>query len=571
MLTNHSDGEFKMIAAIALDLGTTSIKAGLLDHDGVLGNIIVKPAPPISANNGRYESDALAYAAVAEQALDECLAGAGGCKVLGLCSQRSSFLIWEQASGQPLTPLISWQDARGAASCDALRAQQGVIRELTGLPLAPYYFAPKLRSMLQDNPAWLARLERGELRVGTLDTFLIWRWSGGRQHLTDASMAARTLLMDINRQQWSPVLCDLFGIPPHILPRIEPSAGMNLLLENGLTLQASIGDQSAALIASVREDRAEALVNLGTGGFVVRYAPEGVAQPDGYLRTLVYQDSAHRAHLAIEGTLNSIAAALAPYPFGECKVGDMAIDDDIYCLAEPSGLGAPYFCNDFGIVFSQPVAHLPPQRIAALLLEAIIFRVARILEDFHREAALESVYLSGGLSGSTCLQQGIAQCAPPTRYCEAAVCGRRCDAVIPAPAASAHRVMTAPPTRYCEAAVCGRRCDAVIPAPAASAHCVMTAPPTRYCEAAVCGRRCDAVIPAPAASAHRVMTAHCAQCAVYLVRQGESSLLGAALLAAGMAPAPQRDVEKILVERGDTALPEKYQRWKEWLDGLLAC
>ena len=502
MLTNHSDDEFKMIAAIALDLGTTSIKAGLLGHDGVLGYIIVKPAPTISANNGRYESDALAYAAVAEQALDECLAGAGGCKVLGLCSQRSSFLIWEQASGQPLTPLISWQDARGAASCDPLRAQQGVIRELTGLPLAPYYFAPKLRGVLQDNPGWLARLERGELRVGTLDTFLIWRWSGGRQHLTDASMAARTLLMDINRQQWSPALCDLFGIPPHILPRIEPSAGMNLLLENGLTLQASIGDQSAALIASVREDRAEALVNLGTGGFVVRYAPEGVAQPDGYLRTLVYQDSARHAHFAIEGTINSIAAALAHYPVEECRAENLAIDD-VYCLAEPSGLGAPYFRNDFGIVFSQPVAHLPPQRIAALLLEAIIFRVARILEDFHREHALESIYLSGGLSGSTCLQQGIAQCAPPTRYCEAAVCGRRCDAVIPAPAAFAHRVMTA-------------------------------------------------------------------TCAVYLVRQGESSLLGAALLAAGMAPAAQRDVEKILVERGDTALPEKYQRWKGWLDGLLA-
>ena len=172
-----------------------------------------------------------------------------------------------------------------------------------------------------------------------------------------------------------------------------------------------------------------------------------------------------------EGILGAIVyIALAHYPVEECRAENLAIDD-VYCLAEPSGLGAPYFRNDFGIVFSQPVAHLPPQRIAALLLEAIIFRVVRILEDFHREAALESVYLSGGLSGSTCLQQGIAQCA---------------------------------------------------------------------------------------------------HCAVYLVRQSESSLLGAALLATGMAPAAQRDVEKILVERGDTALPEKYQRWKGWLDGLLA-
>jgi len=82
---------------------------------------------------------------------------------LGLCSQRSSFLIWEQASGQPLTPLISWQDNRGAASCEELRAHEKSIRSLTGLPLAPYYFAPKLRAVLQDNPGWLARLESGDL------------------------------------------------------------------------------------------------------------------------------------------------------------------------------------------------------------------------------------------------------------------------------------------------------------------------------------------------------------------------------------------------------------------------
>ena len=111
-----------------------------------------------------------------------------------------------------------------------LRAHEKFIRNLTGLPLTPYYFAPKLRVVLQDNPAWRARLENGELRVGTLDTFLIWRWSGGKHFVTDASMAARTLLMDIRQQQWSPQLCDLFGIPLGILPEIKPSAGLNLQL-----------------------------------------------------------------------------------------------------------------------------------------------------------------------------------------------------------------------------------------------------------------------------------------------------------------------------------------------------
>ena len=471
-----------MIVSIALDLGTTSIKAGLLDRDGALGHIATLPAPPITVSGGGYESDALAYAEAAEQVLGECIAHAGSHLPLGLCSQRSSFLIWNRANGQPLTTLISWQDKRGAASCEALRAQEGLIRDLTGLRLTPYYFAPKLRAVLQDHPQWRARLERGELLAGTLDTFLIWRWTGGKYHVTDASMAARTLLMDIRQQQWSPALCDLFGMPLCILPQIRPSAALNLQFDNGLNLQASLADQSAALTASAGEDSSKALVNLGTGGFVVRYLPEEKSGLDGYLRMLVYQDSELHAHAAIEGTLNSIAAALAPYPVAECRIESLAAND-IFCLAEPSGLGAPYFVgshfaaclpdplhNDLGIGFSQAVEHLAPRQIACLLLEGIIFRVARILEDFHRESALERVYLSGGLSELTCIQQGIAQCVP---------------------------------------------------------------------------------------------------CAVYRLRQKDSSLQGAALLAAGMTAAYRREVARIPAVSSAKYLPEKYRRWKDWLDGLL--
>ena len=195
-----------IISAIALDLGTTSIKAGLLDQHGALSHIIALPAPVISVNDGRYESDALLYAVTAERVLSECLAQTNTKPPLGLCSQRSSFLIWDKASGQPLTRLISWQDNRGKASCEDLREHESIIRDLTGLRLTPYYFAPKLRIVLQEHPEWRGQLGRGELLVGTLDTFLIWRWSGDKLHVTDASMSARTLLMDVQQQQWSPVL-----------------------------------------------------------------------------------------------------------------------------------------------------------------------------------------------------------------------------------------------------------------------------------------------------------------------------------------------------------------------------
>lgn len=459
-----------MISAIALDLGTTSIKAGLLSKEGALAGIVTRAAPGVAADGGRYESDALAYAAAAEEVLAECLAQTTARPPLGLCSQRSSFLIWERASGRPVTPLISWQDDRGAESCEALRGREGVIRDLAGLPLTPYYLAPKLRVLLHENPSWRERLVSGEWLLGTLDTFLIWRWTGGRHYLTDASMAARTLLMDIDSQQWSPVLCELFDVPRRVLPEIRPSAGWALQLDNGLVLRASVSDQSAALVASIATGQPEALVNLGTGGFIIRYLPQGRGAPGGYLRTLVWQDGAGRAHFASEGTLNSIAAALAPYAVDACRVEDLA-QDDIFCLAEPSGLGAPYFRKEVGLTFSAPVDRLPAQRVAVLLLEGIIFRVARILEDLHREFGIERVYLSGGLSGLPCLQQGIAGCAPFA--------------------------------------------------------------------------------------------------VTYRLPQADTSLAGAAQLAAEVPLAGDRRAEKIDASRLVPGLPEKYARWKVWLDGLL--
>lgn len=404
-----------MIIAVALDLGTTTIKAGLLSDDGKLSGIVAHAVPDMSVNYGRYESDGFDYAEAADSVLAECLRQTHLRLPLGLCSQRSSFLLWDRASGRPVTPLISWQDDRGSQSCSALRGQEGVIRNLTGLPLTPYYLGPKLRVLLHEHPSWHEQLVSGEWLLGTLDTFLIWRWTGGKQHMVDVSMAARTLLMDVHTQQWSSVLCEMFGVPLRILPQIKPSAGLGLQLGNGLLLQASMGDQSAALVASIAMGQPEALVNLGTGGFVVCHRPADKASPEGYLQTLLWQDATRQVYMACEGTLNSIGAALSSYPVAECRVDELG-SDDIFCLAEPSGLGAPYFRSDWGITFSTSVDQLPSQHIARLLLEGIIFRVARILEDFQREFSIERVYLSGGLSNLPCLQQGIALCVPLPVY-----------------------------------------------------------------------------------------------------------------------------------------------------------
>jgi glycerol kinase len=455
------------ILSIALDLGTTSIKAGLLNPHGELVNIVSQPAPPITSTDQHYESDALAYAKVAATVLHECRTHAGRHITLGLCSQRSSMLVWDSKTGMPVTPLISWQDGRGAQSCLDLQQHENQIHALSGLPLTPYYYSGKLRVLLQQNPDWRSRLIEGDWRVGTLDTFLIWRWSSRRHFVTDASMAARTQLLDISTASWSTSLCELFDIPGIILPTVLRSQSMGLALDDGLTLQASVGDQSAAFIAGVQADTHEALANLGTGCFVMRYIAPGETHPAGYLKTLVYRDN--KCHLAVEGTLNSIAAALAPYPVAEIEYADLA-KHDIYALAEPSGLGAPYFRKHLGLQFSASVEHLTQRDIAALLLEAVIFRVARIMEDMHRAHPLERLYLSGGLANLSALQQGIAQCVP---------------------------------------------------------------------------------------------------CAVSRLEQSESSLLGTAMLAAGLHPGSLRKVQEITVEVDNQKLVEKFQRWKDWLDNLL--
>ncbi len=402
--------------SIVLDLGTTAIKAAHMNN-GQIETIYSQATPKISIDNGHYVSDAMAYLTTVELLLKKCQNLCQVPQLLGICYQRSSFLIWDRDSGIPVTPLISWQDNRGKSSCDELQTQNSLIQQISGLPLTPYYFAPKLRFLLQQQPELLNGILNKKLLVGTLDSFLIWHWTGGKQYLTDASMAARTLLMDIHNGKWSKKLSDIFNIPINVLPEICQSTELNLKLTNGAILQTSVADQSAALLASIAKNDSEVLVNLGTGGFVIRYKPEySNCDVQGYLHTLVYQDSNKRNYIAVEGTLNSITAVLQPYSLEACEIEDLGEIDDIFCVAEPSGIGAPYFRSDIGLEFSKVTDHLTQQQIACLLLEAIIFRIALILEQFNQQSEIHRVYLSGGLSALPCLQQGIALCSPFPTY-----------------------------------------------------------------------------------------------------------------------------------------------------------
>jgi glycerol kinase len=398
---------------IVLDLGTTAIKAAVCTDNLQFETIFSLPAPKISIDQGHYVSDAMAYLATVEQLIKKCQVHCLAKPSLGLCYQRSSFLLWNRDNGLPVTPLISWQDNRGISSCKELQAHISQIRKITGLPLTAYYFAPKVRVLFQQQPELMQGLLSNHLCIGTLDSFLIWHWTAGKKYLTDASMAARTQLMDMHTGKWSNVLSDMFKIPLQFLPEICSSTGLNLQLINGTTLVTSVADQSAALLASIEKNDSEVLVNLGTGGFVIRYTAELVDKNStGYLNTLVYQNADKCIYRAVEGSLNSISAALKSYPFESCKIEHLAAIGDIYCIAEPSGIGAPYFRQDIGLEFSKATDELTKQQIACLLLEGIIFRVVLILEEFNQQAEIHKVLLSGGLSALPCIQLGIALCSP---------------------------------------------------------------------------------------------------------------------------------------------------------------
>lgn len=400
--------------AIVLDLGTTSIKGAVFNAESELETVFRKQAPPVIQSGERFESDALEYVKLCNELFLSCLSTAKGNPPLGISVQRSSFVIWQKSSGKPVIPLISWQDSRAAGLCRNLSFDRECLREMTGLWLTPYFFAPKVGYVLSEQRELRNGLEQGELLIGTLDTFLIWLWSKEKVFRTDSSMAARTSLFDLSQQNWSKDLSQLFEVSTEFLPTIGRSEQVGVDLKHGVKLQASVGDQSAGLLGATRGKKGDIVVNLGTGGFVCCWIDEidGVEHLGRYQKTLIYQDASSTCHFALEGTLNSIGRALDMYACQDCSLDADERLTDYFCIAEPSGLGAPFFRDDIKLCFSKAIQDLSSRQVSLLVVEAVIFRIKQILDDFDRISGINAVFLAGGWSRSLAIQQGIAQCSP---------------------------------------------------------------------------------------------------------------------------------------------------------------
>ena len=386
--------------ALGLDLGSTRVKLGLLDAEGQLLEVRALPAPrPSGPVDSVRELDVDEYRAAAER----LLADAPGDLPLGIASQRSSFVLWDR-DGRPATPLVSWQDRSAHGWCAAREEELGAeVARRTGLVLSPHYAGPKLAARFERDRRLLERARAGELLFGTLETYLVWHWSGGAAHETDLSMAARTLLVDLELGGFSPELCERFGVPPAILPTIAPSAGRATGLARH-ELRASLADQPSGLVASLGADAGGALCNLGTGVFCLRPTGTERERREGYLCGPLLSTARDGTLWALEGTINGGGATADREAPGPTELPARDPSPEAFCLPDENGLGAPHWRARQPQHFSRPDRPGPERRRA--VLEGLVFRAHAILEDLG--AADEDLLVSGGLANEPFVPSALA-------------------------------------------------------------------------------------------------------------------------------------------------------------------
>ncbi|HTL20917.1 MAG TPA: FGGY family carbohydrate kinase, partial [Steroidobacteraceae bacterium] len=304
---------------IAIDQGTTSTRAIAFDASARATAIERRALTQHYGDAGRVEHDAEEIWRDTETTVREVIerspGGAAGVAALGITNQRETVVVWERASGTPIHPAIVWQDRRTAQECARLKAEgaEGLVRRKTGLLLDPYFSATKIAWILDEVPGARARAERGQLAFGTIDTFLLWRLTGGRVHATDITNAARTLLYDIHAQCWDDELLRLLRVPRALLPEVRDSSGVygtTSLFGRELPIAGIAGDQQAALIGQACFRPGMAKSTYGTGCVLLLNTGEvAVTSANRLLTTPAYRIGGRIAY-ALEGSIFVAGAAV---------------------------------------------------------------------------------------------------------------------------------------------------------------------------------------------------------------------------------------------------------------------
>jgi glycerol kinase len=346
-------------------------------------------------------------------------------EAIGFDNQGETFLLWDGATGQPLTPAIVWQDKRGVPVCESLADQVNTdwLREKTGLMLDSYFSAPKLRFVLDNDPTLADAIASGRARFGTTESWVLWNLSGGRLHVTDPSTASRTLLFNINRLDWDDDLMRLFGIPRSILPEIRPSAGyvgdLDFGVGKAVPLYALLVDQQAALFGQACFAPGDMKCTLGTGAFLLMNIGAALRLSDHGLLTTVAWQVAGRTTYALDGGIFVAGAAvqwlvenlkLLPDAAASAPLAEQSQDHALVFVPALAGLAAPHWQPNargaiLGLTRATSVAD-----IVRATLEGIACRVYEVAQAMQQDAGrgLAALKVDGGASGNPYLMQCLA-------------------------------------------------------------------------------------------------------------------------------------------------------------------
>jgi glycerol kinase len=413
---------------LALDQGTTSSRAILFDHGGAIKGVAQREFRQIFPKPGWVEHDATeiwtTQAGVAVEVLAGARARAGDVAAIGITNQRETTVVWDRKTGEPIANAIVWQDRRTAEACDRLRAEgvESLFRERTGLLLDAYFSGTKLAWLLDHVDGARARAERGELAFGTIDSWLIWKLTDGRLHITDPSNASRTLLFNIHTLQWDDDLLRALNVPRAVLPEVRASSEIYGEVTTTLGL-ASVklggiaGDQQAALFGQMCTSPGLTKNTYGTGCFMLQNTGTSAPASKNKLLTTVAWTCGGKTEYALEGSVFIGGAVVQWLRDGlgiirssgdvEALAGSVRDNGGVYLVPAFAGLGAPHWDQYargtlVGLTRGATAGH-----IARAALESIAFQSADLLDAMQADAGvrLAELRVDGGASRNDLLMQ----------------------------------------------------------------------------------------------------------------------------------------------------------------------
>ncbi len=413
---------------LALDQGTTSSRALLFDERGAVRSVAQREFAQIFPEPGWVEHDpeeiASSQIAVALEALAQAHAQPSDVAAIGITNQRETAIVWDRATGKPIYNAIVWQDRRTAAFCNQLKVQghETLIQQHTGLLIDAYFSASKICWILEHLPKVRERAETGRLAFGTVDSWLLWKLTGGRVHITDASNASRTMLFNLHSGRWDNDLLNLFRIPKSMLPEVWPSSEVYGEVSgvpglNGIPIAGIAGDQQAALFGQRCTTPGLTKNTYGTGCFMLQSTGNRAVASTHRLLTTVAWRIDDTTDYALEGSVFVGGAVVQWLRDGlgiirtssevEALANSVPDNGGVYFVPAFVGLGAPHWDSSargalFGLTRGSNRGH-----IARAALESIAYQVADLMDAMQTDTRtpLQELRVDGGASTNDSLMQ----------------------------------------------------------------------------------------------------------------------------------------------------------------------